>query len=349
MNPKDLLYRARREGTPLIDDDTVTFVWKARRAPLLIGDMTDWLEGEPIAAEKVGPNLWSYSTALAHDAYVEYAFLVGGKNRTDPFNPRQVDNGLGGFNQFFYMPGAEPSPLIERAPRVPRGQVTSLVLEMPRFVAGSHRTVYFYQPPVSEPVPLLVVFDGADYFRRGHLPTIVDNLIAQRRIQPIALAMVNNAGAMRSLEYGCSETIIGLLLKALLPAAQSVLNLVDIHAAPRSYGVLGASLGGLTALYSGLRLPDIFGRVASQSGAWTLEGYDTVVYDLIRYGPRRPLHIWMDCGRFERLLETNRRMFALLEEKGYGVTYNEYEAGHNYTAWRNDLWRGLQTLFPPST
>jgi enterochelin esterase family protein len=38
-------------------------------------------------------------------------------------------------------------------------------------------------------------------------------------------------------------------------------------------------------------------------------------------------------------------MHALLEEKGYHLTYREYPGGHNYTAWRDDLWLGLEALF----
>jgi enterochelin esterase family protein len=39
-------------------------------------------------------------------------------------------------------------------------------------------------------------------------------------------------------------------------------------------------------------------------------------------------------------------MYALLKEKGYNVAYREFTAGHNYTAWRDDVWRGLEAMFP---
>jgi enterochelin esterase-like enzyme len=35
-----------------------------------------------------------------------------------------------------------------------------------------------------------------------------------------------------------------------------------------------------------------------------------------------------------------------LKEKRYNVTYRKLSAGHNYTAWRNDVWRGLEVMFP---
>jgi enterochelin esterase family protein len=38
-------------------------------------------------------------------------------------------------------------------------------------------------------------------------------------------------------------------------------------------------------------------------------------------------------------------MYALLQERMYNVAYREYSGGHNYTAWRDDVWRGLEKSF----
>jgi enterochelin esterase family protein len=130
-----------------------------------------------------------------------------------------------------------------------------------------------------------------------------------------------------------------------LPLAKEQLDLVDIGSNPGAYGILGASMGGLQALYTGLRVPHIFGQVLSQSGAFTMMGHDYVLWDLIRLGPVPPLRIWMDVGRFEWLLDCNRRMKELLVEKSCQVAYREFNAGHNFPAWSNDVWRGLEVLF----
>ncbi|MDP9265571.1 MAG: alpha/beta hydrolase-fold protein [Chloroflexota bacterium] len=113
-----------------------------------------------------------------------------------------------------------------------------------------------------------------------------------------------------------------------------------------AHGVLGSSLGGLFALYAGLRAPEAFGHVLAQSGTYAMGGRDFVVHDLVRHGPTRELRIWLDCGTMERLLEGNRRMCALLRERGYAVEYREFHGGHNWTSWRDDVWRGLEWLFP---
>ena len=101
------------------------------------------------------------------------------------------------------------------------------------------------------------------------------------------------------------------------------------------------------SLYTGLRLPDIFGNVLSQSGVSALDGRDFATVDLVNHNHARDIQIWMDVGKLEFLLEDNRRMSALMEENRYDVTYREYTGAHNYSSWRNDVWRGLEVLFPP--
>ena len=59
----------------------------------------------------------------------------------------------------------------------------------------------------------------------------------------------------------------------------------------------------------------------------------------------QPLRIYMDCDRFDPLLEANRMRKGLLEACGYSLTYREFNAGHNYPAWREELAAGLERLF----
>jgi enterochelin esterase-like enzyme len=330
---------------PIIEGDRVTFVWQGKWAPQLIGDMTDWAEGNPIDLENTAPGLWTTTVALPQDAYIEYAFWDGEQRLADPLNPDTTPSGTGHENHYFYMPAGGPTGLIRRNRRVPHGTVTRHAVEDDFLLAGSKRTVLLYHPPTAEPCPLLVVLDGQDCWRRARIANIVDNLIAQGRIRPIALAMPYHGGSARGVEYGCSEVTLCFLLLHVLDLASKELNLVDIRANPGAYGILGASMGGLMALYAGLRAPAVFGRVLSQSAAFALGEHDTVVFDLVRHGPVTPLRVWMSAGRYEWLLDSNRRMHRLLEKKGYDVAYHEHNGGHNYPAWRDHLGQGLEALF----
>jgi enterochelin esterase-like enzyme len=347
--------RAREVGTPVIDGNEVTFFWEGRSAPTLITDANHWDEkANPF--KRISPRLqlattksvWYCTVSLPRDAYIEYTFYdpVTQKRFLDPLNRRTVSNGLGSRNNFFYMPETMPSPFIVRRADIPVGALTSHRVETRWLRDDYEREIFLYRPPVKEPAPLLVVYDGQDYLQRGKLTTIVNNLIADGRIQPVAMAFLPSAGRWRNVEYACSDGTLLWLNQIILPLAKENLNLIDIHTQPGAFGVLGASLGATMSLYTGLRMPDVFGKVFMQSGAFVIESRDFAVVDLIRHGQAPGINIWMDIGQLDVLLEDNRNMCALLQEKNYSVTCREFSGGHNYTVWRDDLWRGLEALFP---
>ena len=123
------------------------------------------------------------------------------------------------------------------------------------------------------------------------------------------------------------------------------LNLLDFKENPGAYGVMGASMGGLMAMYTAVRMPHIFGKVLSQSGAFGIPEHEFITGDIVRHHPKPDINIWMDVGTLEWLLPSNRQFRELLQEKDYRFVYREYNGGHNYTSWRDDLWRGLEYLF----
>jgi enterochelin esterase-like enzyme len=188
-----------------------------------------------------------------------------------------------------------------------------------------------------------LVFDGQDYFQRARLTTLADNLIHQGTLPPLAMVFLDNARQARFAEYGCSEALVGFVAQELLPWVAGQIPLAQRVGA---HGVLGASLGGLAALWLGVRLPEIFGQVFSQAGGFALGfGKELGLTTILRLSERLPLRIYMDCGRFDPLLEANRMMQGLLRERGYSLTYREFNAGHNYPAWREELAAGLEWLF----
>lgn len=340
------LARAKREGAPLVDDGAATFVWEGDAPPQLIGDFNYWTASSPATRfEKAAPRVWTYTIEVPSDAYLEYSYVTGDECVHDPLNANVTSNGVGGSHNWFAMPDFEATPLTEEQPGAMEGTVTQHDVKCGLFAVGDERRVHLYQPPIKGPGPLLVVFDGQDYLQRGRLVRIVDNLIAEKRIRPINMALVDHANQARFVEYNCSDATVRFLERIIFPLAGEHLDLVDD---PSLNGVLGASMGGLMALYAALRAPKHFGRVLSQSGAFFLayDDFESVIYDVVRHAEARPA-IWMDVGGYERLVETNRAMYDLLIERGHNVTYREYHGGHNYASWRNDVWRGIEALYQP--
>ncbi len=218
-----LLQAAQASGTPIIDGDRATFLWEGDDPPpYLVGDFNGWDPDSAAPWSEAGEGLWSFSLDLPPDAYIEYALLLDARedSRTpDPFNDRTTPNGMGHVNHYFYMPGARPTELMDRAPGVPQGKLFRHRIENNWLLADGKRWVHLYRPPVEGPVPLLVVFDAQDYLTRGRITQIVDNLVAQGRIEPIALALVDNSKTARGIEYSCNEATIGFVMTEVLPLA----------------------------------------------------------------------------------------------------------------------------------
>lgn len=351
------IQRALDSGNPIVQGNRATFIWEGEYAPVLIGDINGWeFEHKAKPFKRIastpkfaaGRTFWSCSVNLPRDAYVEYAFCHPGSQEKflDPLNQHTINNGMGSRNNFFYMPESMPSPFSVPRADVRAGTLTRHRVDSDLLQDDSERDVYLYKPQAGGAMPLLVVYDGFDYLQRGKLATIVDNLIANNRICPIAIAFLQNGKTRRTVEYLCSDATIAWLDSEILPLAREHLKLVNINQSPGAYAVLGASAGGSMSMYTGLRMPEVFGNVLCQAGAFAWEDRDFAIVDLVRYSHARQIKIWMDVGTLDDLIDDNRRMVALLDKRQYNVSYREFSAGHNYTAWCNDVWRGLQETFP---
>ena len=344
MSAHPLLTLALTLGNPVLGSDVATIIWQGKSAPLLMDDLHKW-DDSPQKMLRAGTELWSFSIPLPTDAYLEYAFIdpQSGERLPDPLNPNRVKNGVNGYNNFFYMPQGKPTPLARPQKSVAHGTITRHTVPTGDYAASAKRAVYLYHPPVDHSVPLLVVYDGPDYLRRAKLNVITDNLIAKKRIRPFAMAFIQNGGAARTVEYSCSESTIGLVMEYVLPLAKAHINLESVK--DGGYGIMGSSLGGTMALFTALRLPQVFHKVLSQSGAFIAPDYQYVVVDLVKCSSPSEIDIWMDAGRLDWLLDGNRQMHALLKEKNYRVKYREFSGGHNFTAWRDDIWHGVEALY----
>jgi enterochelin esterase family protein len=331
---------------PQISGRSASLFWQGQNAPHVISDQQDW-GANPQPMDPAGPDLWHFEFDLDEDIYLEYAFYdpISQTRFADPLNPKKVFNGIDAYNHYFYMPGAKPNPLTRTPSGGLRGAVARYTVPAEFLTVSKTRRVFLYQPAVREAVPLLMVYDGMDYFKRGKLTEIVDHLITQKRIRPLALAFLQNAGQARMVEYACAETTLAFLMNTVLPLAAHEMKLIDTEKQPGAHGVLGASMGGLMSVYTALRLPQVFGQALSQAGAFKLWDQETIAMQWVRHAPRTNIKLWLDCGKLDFLRACNREMSQLMSAKGYNIRYHETGGAHNYTTWRNHLTAGLETLF----
>lgn len=194
-----------------------------------------------------------------------------------------------------------------------------------------------------DPLPLVVVHDGPEYDLFSSLSRYSSVLIQERVLPPHRLALAHPV--LRDAWYSGSPAYLRTI------AAAGLARIDAEYAVRAPIVVMGASLGGLTALLVGMVDGPPVGAVFAQSGSFfhpTLDPqesgfryFDRISEQVrqILHAPRtsRPLRIGLTCGAHEENAANNRQMAAALDHAGHSVTYTELPDLHNFIAWRDAL------------
>jgi len=235
-------------------------------------------------------------------------------------------------------------------------------------ILGNERRIWVYTPPgysatSDQSYPVLVAFDGGAALSTMPTHHMLDVLTADGRIRPHVGVFIDNAtDTSRNDDLPCSEPFARFVEEELLPWVRGKYR---VSREAKDHTVTGVSYGGLASMWFGLRLPHVFGTVISQAASlWWGPGWVPFApmsaqrYDpewlIEQYAktPRLPVRFWMEIGLMEhpeRMLATNRRMKAVLEAKGYDLTYSEPCGGHDYALWRGTLGDALTHMLPVAT
>ncbi|GGY09892.1 alpha/beta hydrolase-fold protein [Paludibacterium paludis] len=373
----------QRQGTPLVERDgvtpplkkgeaLVTFLWRGARHGVRLfgspsgdhedlfrlGDSDVWYRSYRVPDSTRLGYLLAPDVPQLDASPMERRRAILATAQRDPFNtrhfPAQVQDRYDG-ESVLELPDAPPQRWIEPV----KGQAQG-ILERHRFTSrhlGNTRDIVLYRPagyrPGAAGNALLVLFDADEYLDKVPTPVILDNLIAAGRIPPTAAILIGNpTRTSRSAELPPNPAFVDFLAKELMPWAKQH----GVRAPARRTVVAGSSYGGLAAAYAGLKAPEWFGKVYSQSGSfwWSPASRDTEPGWLTRRyaeAPRRPVVFHLEAGLFEAwragqisILESTRQLRDVLRAKGYTVSHAEYASGHDYLHWRGTLATGLTTL-----
>lgn len=346
---------------PVPNDDQlrrVTFLWRggAEASEITLeGEIPPDLENARLE-RLANTDVWYLTARVPAASRFTYRFKPPGKKAAvDPLNPLRFR-----FSSYVELPAAPAQPWIVIQPNVPKGTLKEEKLRSENL--KEERPVSIYTPPDYDPkngsYGLLVLFDGQDFRGPMPIPTILDNLIAAKKIRPLVAILVDNLNeASRDRDLECYPPFADFLAKELVPWARQRYR---FSAEPERTIVGGVSLGGLNAAFCAHRYPEVFGNVMSQSGAfgyfpgWEDPGVTSfsLAGSLIREfvtTPKLPIKFYLEAGLFESdcadpLLSQNRRMRDVLEAKGYSVVYSEFAGGHEFLSWRGSVADGLMAL-----
>ncbi|HEX3144783.1 MAG TPA: alpha/beta hydrolase-fold protein [Pyrinomonadaceae bacterium] len=369
-------------GAPIVEavpgndrDVLVTIVWRATTETKNVFVFRIGEVNKPMA-RLLDTDLWYKTLQFQKGARFIYQFApnlpdpkewggisrFAGALRNDPLNPFQYVERWNEFNPYevstfsaVELPSAEPQVWNVVRPRVPAGRV-----QRDKFISkllGNERPIWIYTPhgysAGKKPYGLLVLSDGGLYVNTAHVATTLDNLIAAGVIPPLVAVMVDNPNRWR--ELSCNSAYADFLAQEIVPWARANYHATD---RPEQTVIGGSSLGGLQAAFVGLRHPEVFGNVLSQSGdfRWKPDGEKEWEWLNRQFAasPRLPLRFSFEAGLLEGtwwwrflpqrdptpqppLLTANRNLRDTLTSKGYAVHYTEFNGNHGLLNWRGTL------------
>lgn len=255
------------------------------------------------------------------------------------------------------LPKAEPKVWSVKKDKVPNGK-----LDMFRYkskILNDEYRVWIYTPvgysQEKEPYKLLVLTDGFEYIHGLSTTSLLDNLIYEKQIAPIAAVFIESKDNRFEM-LSCNENFSKFISEEIIPYAREKYN-VSYKSEDNIIG--GLSLGGLTAAYLGLTQPDVFGNVLSQSGSfWWYPGWtpqkvnskedfeETWISNLFKERHKLDLNFYLEVGILEgnKMIKPNKIMRDVLLSKGYSVELSEFKGGHDYLSWGESLAKGLVYL-----
>ncbi|MCK4595233.1 esterase family protein, partial [candidate division WOR-3 bacterium] len=275
------------------------------------------------------------------DASLDYQFVIGNEWILDPYNPDTIMSGFGPKSEV-NMPGYIEANEIEFDPNITHGQIIadSIYSE----ILGETRVFKIYTPAsfnYNRKYPSLYIHDGYEFISIARLENVLDNMIYQRRIQPLIAILIHPVG--RFEEYFGEKKYAEFIVEELVPYIDRKYPTIDD---PDKRCTAGISAGGTISIALGWYFPEVFGCIISQSGVIYIDDEDNNYLKSFTEQPSKNLKLYVDVGIFEWLwmFETNRLFKSVLDENNYPNLYMEFNEWHSWGNWRSHIKYGLEYL-----
>jgi enterochelin esterase-like enzyme len=226
---------------------------------------------------------------------------------------------------------------------------------------GTKRRALVYTPPSytkAARYPVLYLLHGIggdekEWLNGGSPHVILDNLIADGKIQPMIVVMPNGRAIKDDRATGnimAPDKVQGFanfekdLLNDLIPYVEKKYSIV----ADRDYrAIAGLSMGGGQALNFGLGNLDVFGWVGGFSSAPNTKTPQELVPDVNAL--KGKLHLlYLACGASDGLLIYNKRLHDYLKRADFPHIYFVEPGVHDFKVWKNGLYMFSQLIFKPN-
>jgi len=183
-------------------------------------------------------------------------------------------------------------------------------------------------------LPVLYIADGQWYVQRGKVHTLMDKMIAEKKIEPAIAIFLDNRDPdnlqdnRRNRQFFCNQKYIDFVSEEL---TDEIDQKYKTQAKREGRTILGLSFGGLNSACFGLYGHEAFRGIALQSPA--MHPVRSLFADYEK-APKRDLKILLTSGTRSDNEARTRRFRQILEKKGYNIFYKEVPFGHNWDNWK---------------
>jgi enterochelin esterase-like enzyme len=341
---------SRHPSTPFIEEDSLLhFVFFGKAVSVKVtGDLQQWNTSDVLKTIGCGDSSFFYrSFTVPSNARFDYQLVVDGIYQLDPRNPSRTLSGYG-LHSEVRMPKFASSPYLQHRDTVPHGTIITLKLHdhilppLRRYtIAG--RKVLIYLPPGYDTLSHLssvYVHNGSEAIDFAKMPTIIDNLIAERKIQPVIAVLIPPAGNKDEYIRDHRDRFVRFLCDELV---RTIDNRYKTDRSALKRAMIGISSGGHISLFTVISRPDIFQNVGGQSSTITPQLRELTQKRAEGNTFSLSMKIYLDCGRFDinndlgDFLQLNRNYSDLLSSLRIPHYYREVNDGHQWASWRERI------------
>jgi enterochelin esterase-like enzyme len=225
---------------------------------------------------------------------------------------------------------------------------------------GAQRRAVIYTPPgfsKDKKYPVLYLLHGIggdekEWLIGGQPQVILDNLYAEKKIEPMVVVMPNGravkddrAGGniMEPAKVQAFATFEKDLLNDVIPFIEKTYPVIQDR---ESRAIAGLSMGGGQSLNFGLGNLDTFAWVGGFSSA-----PNTKVPEQLAPNPEETKKklklLWISCGDNDGLITFSKRTHEYLEAHNVPHIYYVESGVHDFKVWKNSLYMFSQLLFKP--
>ncbi len=225
---------------------------------------------------------------------------------------------------------------------------------------GTTRKALIYTPPGfsrSRKYPVLYLLHGIggdekEWLNGGHPQVILDNLYAEKKIEPMIVVMPNGR-AMKddravgnifdSVKVQAFATFERDLIDDLIPFIEET---YPVEKDREHRAIAGLSMGGGQSLNFGLGNLDEFAWIGGFSSAPNTKPPEQLLPNPDEAKKKLKL-LWISCGDDDGLITFSQRTHEYLDANNVPHIFYVEPGVHDFKVWKNDLYMFTQLIFKP--